>query len=60
MPTEYSLNRFDFALVLSRGWVEIEGGVVSGVLNPDDSGVGTPDWRPRHDERYHAAGGRSA
>ena len=33
--------------------VGIWGGVVSGVLNPADSGVGAPDWRPRHDEEYH-------
>ena len=33
--------------------VGIQGGVVSGVLNPADSGVGAPEWRPRHDERYH-------
>lgn len=33
--------------------VGIDGGVVSGVFNPEDSGVGTPDRRPRHDERYH-------
>ena len=31
------------------------GGVVSGVRNPVDSGVGAPEWRPRHDERYHDA-----
>jgi hypothetical protein len=33
--------------------VGIWGGVVSGVFNPADSGVGAPDWRPRHDEEYH-------
>jgi hypothetical protein len=40
--------------------VGIEVGVVSGVFNPEDSGVGAPDWRPRHDERYHTVGSRSA
>ncbi len=33
--------------------VGIWGGVVSGVFNPADSGVGAPDWRPRRDEEYH-------
>jgi hypothetical protein len=36
------------------GLVGIEGGVVSGVFNLESSGVGAPEWRPRHDERYHA------
>jgi hypothetical protein len=31
--------------------VGIWGGVVSGVFNPADSGVGAPEWRPRHDEQ---------
>ncbi|HEX2462648.1 MAG TPA: AAA domain-containing protein, partial [Vicinamibacterales bacterium] len=35
------------------GLVGIEGGVVSGVINLESSGVEAPDWRPRHDERYH-------
>jgi hypothetical protein len=30
--------------------VGIWGGVVSGVFNPADSGVGAPEWRPRHDD----------
>jgi hypothetical protein len=34
--------------------VGIESGVVSGVVNLESSGVCAPDWRPRHDERYHA------
>src|SRR5258708_6702197 len=33
--------------------VEIEGGVVSGVINLESSGVEASDWRPRHDEPYH-------
>src|SRR6266545_8227825 len=37
------------------GVVGIEGGVVSGVINLESSGVEAPDWRPRHDERYHEA-----
>jgi hypothetical protein len=35
--------------------VGIEVGVVSGVINLESSGVEAPDWRPRHDERYHEA-----
>jgi hypothetical protein len=35
--------------------VGIEGGVVSGVINLESSGVDAPDWRPRHDEHYHEA-----
>src|ERR1700732_4083273 len=31
--------------------VGIEGGVVSGVINLESSGVEASDWRPRHDER---------
>jgi len=33
--------------------VGIEGGVVSEVINLESSGVGAPDRRPRHDQRYH-------
>jgi hypothetical protein len=32
-----------------------EGGVVSGVINLESSGVRASDWRPRHDEHYHEA-----
>jgi predicted ATPase len=35
--------------------VGIDGGVVSGVINLESSGVEASDWRPRHDERYHEA-----
>jgi integrase len=35
------------------GLVGIKGGVVSGVSNLESSGVGAPDWRPRHAEQYH-------
>ena len=35
--------------------VGIEGGVVSGVINLESSGVEASDWRPRHDEQYHKA-----
>ena len=35
--------------------VGIDGGVVSGVINLELSGVEASDWRPRHDERYHEA-----
>src|SRR5258708_35842285 len=34
------------------GLVGNEGGVVSGVINLESSGVEAPDWRPRHDEHY--------
>ena len=34
------------------GVVGIEGGVVSGVINPESSGVGASDWRPRHGKYY--------
>jgi hypothetical protein len=37
------------------GLVGIDGGVVSGVINLESSGVEAPDWRPRHDEHYHEA-----
>ena len=35
--------------------VGIEGGVVSGVINLESSGVEASDWRPRHDEQYNEA-----
>jgi hypothetical protein len=35
--------------------VGIDGGVVSGVINLESSGVEASDWRPRHDEGYHEA-----
>jgi hypothetical protein len=35
--------------------VGIGGGVVSGVINLESSGVEASDWRPRHDEPYHEA-----
>ena len=37
------------------GWNWV--GVVSGLFNPNDSGVGALERRPRHDERYHEGGG---
>ena len=37
------------------GLVGIEGGVVSGVINLESSGVEASDWRPRHDKPYHEA-----
>jgi hypothetical protein len=43
--------RFD----AGAGLVGIDGGVVSGVINLESSGVEAPDWRPRHDEHYHEA-----
>ena len=35
--------------------VGIEGGVVSGCFNPNESSVDALDRRPRHDEHYHEA-----
>jgi uncharacterized membrane protein HdeD (DUF308 family) len=35
--------------------VGIEGGVVSGVINLESSGVEASDWRPRHDGQYYEA-----
>jgi SIR2-like domain len=35
--------------------VGIEGGVVSGVINLESSGVEASDRRPRHDDHYHEA-----
>ena len=40
---------------LGGGWNWV--GVVSGWFNPNDSGVGALERRPRHDERYHEGGG---
>jgi PAS domain S-box-containing protein len=37
------------------GLVGNEGGVVSGVINLESSGVSASDWRPRHDQLYHEA-----
>ena len=37
------------------GWNWV--GVVSGLLNPNDSSVGALEWRPRHGEGYHEGGG---
>jgi hypothetical protein len=34
------------------GVVGIEGGVVSGVIHLESSGVGASDWRPRHEKHY--------
>jgi hypothetical protein len=35
--------------------VGIDGGVVSGVFNLESPGLGSPGWRPRHEEHYHEA-----
>ena len=47
----------DFTVVRGAvaGLVGIEGGVVSGVINLELPGVGTPGWRPRHDHCYYEA-----
>jgi hypothetical protein len=46
---------FDRSLGPVVGLVGIEGGVVSGVINLESSGVEAPDWRPRHEKHYHEA-----
>ena len=43
--------------VPSRRWLELGWRVVSGLFNPNDSGVGALERRPRHDEGYHEGGG---
>ena len=51
-------GKFDHIRVLIGAVAElvgINGGVVSGVINLESSGVEASDWRPRHDERYHEA-----
>jgi hypothetical protein len=53
---EVALSGVNFAPLAKgavAGVVGIEGGVVSGVINLESSGVEAPDWRPRHDKRYH-------
>ena len=53
-----SPQTLDGEAALSRAVAElvgIEGGVVSGVINLESSGVEASDWRPRHDEQYHDA-----
>src|ERR1035437_9437776 len=49
---ELGTDRPDDAVAVLVG---IEGGVVSGVINLESSGVEASDWRPRHDEQYHEA-----
>jgi hypothetical protein len=48
-------STLNFVVDAVAGLVGIEGGVVSGVINLESSGVEAPDWRPRHDEHYHEA-----
>jgi hypothetical protein len=48
LPFELA-TRFEGAVA---GVVGIEGGVVSGVINLESSGVGASDWRPRHAKHY--------
>jgi hypothetical protein len=54
MPSLKGMN-VEALLDAVAGLVGIEGGVVSGVINLESSGVEAPDWRPRHDEHYHEA-----
>ena len=54
----YSQDNFEFASDAHGPVAElvgIEGGVVSGVINLESSGVEASDWRPRHDEQYYEA-----
>jgi putative ABC transport system substrate-binding protein len=53
--TGLSIQQSDLAGGPVVGLVGIEGGVVSGVINLESSGVEAPDWRPRHDKHYHEA-----
>jgi putative tryptophan/tyrosine transport system substrate-binding protein len=56
LPSTYGFREYCDAGGLLGGvaeLVEIEGGVVSGVINLESSGVEAADWRPRHDEQYH-------
>src|SRR5712664_3407299 len=56
-PDERGGNRYVLPNATAPGAVAelvgIEGGVVSGVMNLESSGVEASDWRPRHDEQYH-------
>ena len=56
-PKLVAVKKTAFAAeVPSRRWWKLVG-VVSGLLNPNDSSVGPLDRRPRHDEGYHEGGG---
>ncbi|MCS3730886.1 hypothetical protein [Bradyrhizobium betae] len=54
-----STGLYSGGLISMRGAVAelvgIEGGVVSGVINLESSGVEASDWRLRHDQAYHEA-----
>ena len=51
----FQVSRRHFLTGAVAELVGIEGGVVSGVINLESSGVEASDWRPRHDEQYHEA-----
>src|ERR1700733_2231602 len=51
----FSGLRFGLRSRRGGGWNWV--GVVSGLFNPNDSGVGALERRPRHDEGYHEGGG---
>jgi hypothetical protein len=57
VENSWQSTQFGELYVIERGAVAelvgIEGGVVSGVINLESSGVEASDWRPRHDEHYH-------
>ncbi|HEX3538761.1 MAG TPA: hypothetical protein VHU15_18540, partial [Stellaceae bacterium] len=59
MPSSWARDRIQRLLSEPdgpvAGLVGNGGGVVSGVINLESSGVSASDWRPRHDERYHEA-----
>ena len=57
-PWHLGHNVFGILLVSQGAVAElvgIEGGVVSGVINLESSGVEASDWRLRHDQAYHEA-----
>jgi DNA-binding XRE family transcriptional regulator len=55
VPTIKRLEAHDGPLRAVAELVGIEGGVVSGVINLESSGVEASDRRPRHDDHYHEA-----
>ena len=52
LPATYTHPSGGRCLGAVGGVVGIEGGVVSGVINLESSGVGASDWRPRHEKHY--------
>ena len=52
----FATNAIFDGSVPSRRWLEL-GWRSLGLFNPNDSGVGALERRPRHDEGYHEGGG---